>query len=101
MLKQRLRDQYIQECSTNIRASPKLEHFCKFKDTFCFEDCLSKLQSNELRRNFTNQRLGSHKLEIVVDFTIFLEKIRYVSYVSKELLSQNFIYYCVVIIIRR
>ena len=64
MLKQRLRDQYLQDWSTNIRASPKLEHYCKFKDTFCFEDYLSKLQSNELRRNFTSLRLGSHKLEI-------------------------------------
>ena len=41
MLKQRLRDQYIQDWSTNIHASPKLEHYCKFKDTFCFEDYLS------------------------------------------------------------
>ena len=32
MLKQRLHDQYIQDWSTNI--SPKLEHYCKFKDTF-------------------------------------------------------------------
>jgi len=32
MLK-RLRDQYIQDWSTNIHTSPKLEHYCKFKDT--------------------------------------------------------------------
>ena len=48
MLKQRLRDQYIQDWSTNIHASPKLEHYCTVKDIFCFEDYLSKLQSNEL-----------------------------------------------------
>ena len=51
MLKQRLCDQYIK----NGRQTPKLEHYCKFKDTFCFEDYLSKLQSNELRRNYQSE----------------------------------------------
>jgi len=34
MLKQRLLDRYIQDWSINIGASPKLEHYYKFKDTF-------------------------------------------------------------------
>jgi len=38
MLKQRLRDQYIRDWSTYIRASPTLEHYCTFKYTFCFDD---------------------------------------------------------------
>ena len=55
MLKQCLGDQYLQDWSTNIRVSPKLEHYCKCIDTFCFEDYLSKLQSNELRRNYQSE----------------------------------------------
>jgi len=38
MLKQRLRDQYLQDWSTNINSSPKLAHYFKFKDTFVLKN---------------------------------------------------------------
>lgn len=42
----------------------KLDYFCKFKLTFCYEDYIANISSDSLRQWFTCLRLASHKLEI-------------------------------------
>lgn len=60
----RLHDQYIQEWFASINTMPKLDHYCKFKTSFCFEQYLEKNPNDKLRKHFTSIRLSSHKLEI-------------------------------------
>ena len=63
-LKRRLKDQFIQEWGETINSMPKLVTYCKFKNTFCFEEYLNKLHNNDLRQLLARFRLSSHNLEI-------------------------------------
>jgi tetratricopeptide (TPR) repeat protein len=63
-LKQRIRDQFVQKWSETIRDMPKLNYYNRFKVTFGFEEYLSILKSECLRKNLSRFRLCSHNLEI-------------------------------------
>ncbi len=63
-LKQRNRDQFVQKWSETIRDMPKLNYYNRFKVTFGFEEYLSILKSECLRKNLSRFRLCSHNLEI-------------------------------------
>ena len=64
LIKQRIRDQFVQNWRETIHTMPKLDYFCKFKTEFKFEDYLNDLSNNEIRKNLTRLRLSSHNLAI-------------------------------------
>ena len=64
IIKQRIRDPFIQNWSETIHTMPKLDYFCKFKREFKFEDYLINITNNEIRKNLTRLRLSAHKLAI-------------------------------------
>ena len=66
ILKQRLRDQYVQNWKTNIREVSKLEYYARFKTEFCYEEYLDFIVNDDYRKALTKFRLCSHDLEIEV-----------------------------------
>lgn len=64
LFKVRLRDQFIQEWNASIRDTTKLQYYCNFKKSFCFEEYLDKISNCRLRNQLTCFRLSSHSLEI-------------------------------------
>ena len=63
-LKSRLRDQFMQDWSSYINNSSKLSYYCNFKEEFKFENYLTSIQNDHLRKHLTSIRLSSHPLEI-------------------------------------
>lgn len=64
MLKQRLRDQYIQEWNASVQNVSKLDYFRQFKTSFCYEKYLDVISNSTIRKELTCLRLYSHNLEI-------------------------------------
>lgn len=65
-IKRRLRDQYIQNWNVSVRETSKLEYYCQFKTSFCFEKYLDVIQNDSIRKQLSRFRLSSHSLEIEV-----------------------------------
>jgi hypothetical protein len=66
ILRQRIRDQFLQKWSETINTMPKLEYYKQFKTHFEFEDYLSFINNISLRKQLSCMRLSSHALEIEV-----------------------------------
>lgn len=64
MLKQRLRDQYLQEWSDTVDNQPKLDYYKKFKTEFCYEKYLDIVDNSNFRKELSRFRLSAHNLEI-------------------------------------
>lgn len=65
-LKQRIRDQYVQEWNSEVNNMPKLELYSKYKVSFELESYIVKIKNESLRKTLSQFRLSSHKLEIEV-----------------------------------
>ena len=63
-IKNRLRDQFIQDWYQSVISTSKLEYYSQFKKKFEFESYLNKISNNNLGNTLTRFRLGSHNLEI-------------------------------------
>ena len=63
-LKNRIRDQFIQDWHSYINRTPKLMYSCNFKTDFKFEKYLHIIKNDQLRIHLTQIRLSSHTLEI-------------------------------------
>ena len=63
-LKQRLRDQYVQNWYECINSQSKLEYYCKFKNCFKYEKYLDVVDNAKYRIALSRLRLCSHSLEI-------------------------------------
>ena len=61
-----LEDQYIQNWYASVRETSKLEYYCQFKTSFCFEKYLDVIQNDLVRKQLSRFRLSSHSLEIEV-----------------------------------
>lgn len=66
ILRQRIRDQFLQKWAETINTMPKLEYYKEFKTNFEFEDYLSFINNISLRKQLSCMRLSSHALEIEV-----------------------------------
>ena len=66
LLKRRVRDQYIQLWNISINNTPKLDLYCQYKTTFCYETYLDSVKNDSLRKHVSRFRLSSHSLEIEV-----------------------------------
>ena len=64
VIKQRIRDQFIQNWSESIHAMSKLDYYCKYKPVFEFEEYLNIISNDLIRKNLTRLRLSSHNLAI-------------------------------------
>jgi len=64
MLKQRIRDQYIQTWCEIVSSQSKLYYFNKFKTVFKYEKYLDAVDHDNYRIALTKLRLCSHQLEI-------------------------------------
>ena len=64
IIKQRLRDQFVQTWSASLQTMSKLECYLRYKQTFEFEKYLHTVMNDKLRQNLTAFRLVSHRLEI-------------------------------------
>jgi hypothetical protein len=64
ILKQRIRDQFIQSWMEGIHNLPKLEIYSRYNKTFNFEEYFSFVKNEKLRKIFTRFRLSSHTLNI-------------------------------------
>jgi hypothetical protein len=65
-LKQRIRDQYIQNWKIEIHNVAKFEYFKQFKVDFCYEKYLDILTNSKHRELYTIFRISPHNLEIEV-----------------------------------
>ena len=63
IFKQRIHNQYIQTWSTQLNNTPKLDYYRHFKNKL-FENFLSDIQNDKLRRQLIWFRVTSHTLEI-------------------------------------
>ena len=63
-LKQRLRDQFIQEWRMSIDGMSKLFYYSRFKSNFEISEYILKLDNDKSRQTFAKFRLSSHPLEI-------------------------------------
>ena len=50
LLRNRLRDHFIQDWFGYINDTPKLEYFCRFKTEFKFENYLQEISNEKLRK---------------------------------------------------
>ena len=64
LLKQRVRDVYIQTWFECIQSQSKLKYYIIFKKEFCFETYLNCLDNEKHRIALSRFRLCSHHLEI-------------------------------------
>lgn len=64
LIKQRLRDQYIQNWQAQSMTSPKLKYYMKYKHNFEYEKYFDIISNNAIRNELTRFRLCSHDLEI-------------------------------------
>ena len=80
----RLKDQFKQEWQHDIMHSNKTIVYRIYKDTHCYENYLSKLNSKS-RLALCRFRLSNHKLPIEkeVDSVILRENVAFVSYAMK------------------
>ena len=63
-LKQRLRDQFVQNWRETTMNMSKLDYYCKFKTFFKFEEYLTLVTNDKLRKHLSCFRLCSHNLAI-------------------------------------
>ena len=66
LLKQRLRDQYIQYWQSSIQELPKLSYYRQFKTNFGREKYVDIIRNDFLRKTLSRFRMSSHCLEIEV-----------------------------------
>ena len=66
ILKQRCRDQFLQEWSMLVNETSKLSYYKRFKREFGFENYLDFIKNDQLRILLTRFRLTSHNSEIEV-----------------------------------
>lgn len=66
IIKQRIRDQYLQKWSTSLSSMSKLESYNRYKKTFTMEKYLQILSNDTLRKHLSSFRLVSHRLEIEI-----------------------------------
>jgi hypothetical protein len=64
MMKQRLRDQFMQKWRKSLNNTSKLFFYCKFKTDFEFDNYLEVVKNITLRQQLSRFRLSSHSLEI-------------------------------------
>ena len=64
IIKQRIRDQYLQKWSASLSSMSKLESYNRYKKTFNMEKYLQILSNDTLRKHLSSFRLVSHRLEI-------------------------------------
>ena len=60
LVKQRIRDNYIQNWHAVIDSSPRLDYYRKFKTTFELESYLLNIQNDKLRKQLTLFRISGH-----------------------------------------
>ena len=51
LIKQRLRHQYMHNWYASVRETSKLEYYCQFKISFCFEKYLDVIQNDLFRQH--------------------------------------------------
>lgn len=66
VIKQRIRDQYIQTWNASLNSMSKLESYSRYKKTFEMEKYLQILSNDTLRKHLSAFRLVSHRLEIEI-----------------------------------
>ena len=66
LLKQRLKDQYIQYWQSSIQELPKLSYYRQFKTNFGREKYVDIIRNDFLRKTLSRFRMSSHCLEIEV-----------------------------------
>ena len=64
LIKERLKDHYLQLWRASLESSSRLDHYKIYKHTFEFEQYLDNLQDTKQRNCITKLRLSSHHLEI-------------------------------------
>ena len=64
VIKQRIRDQYIQQWNASLSSTSTLKSYNRYKNTLVMEKYLQILSNEMLRRHLSAFRLVSHHLEI-------------------------------------
>ena len=66
IIKNRMRDLFIQKWFSDIKSSSKLNYCKDFKTTFEFESYLENIKNDRLRICFTKIRISDHKLAVEI-----------------------------------